>query len=159
MPETSAYPQIILFDGVCNLCNSVVQWVIERDAEKRFVFASLQSDTARRRLERVLSSEEIHALPDSVVLIDSDGVHVRSAAAMRIARGLGAPYALLGLGVALPRPVRDAIYNLVARKRYRWFGRRDTCMTPSPDVAERFLDAEEPRPVTDETESPAGRDR
>jgi hypothetical protein len=58
----------------------------------------------------------------------------------------------------LPRPLRDAIYNLVARKRYRWFGRRDTCMTPTPDVAGRFLDAEEPRPLADEAESPEGRE-
>jgi predicted DCC family thiol-disulfide oxidoreductase YuxK len=134
---------IILFDGVCNLCNSAVQWVIERDTDRRFHFASLQSDAARQELERVLSRDEIEALPDSIVLLDSDGVHTRSAAALRIARGLGRRFAWLGLGFVLPRPIRDAIYDLIARKRYGWFGRRDSCMTPTPDLAARFLDAEQ----------------
>ncbi len=137
---------IILFDGVCNLCNSAVQWVIERDKEERFYFASLQSDAARRELEELMGAEEIDALPDSIVLLDSEGAHTRSAAALRIARGLGSPYSLLRLGVVLPRPIRDALYDLIARHRYRWFGRRDTCMTPTPDLAARFLDADEPQP-------------
>ncbi len=137
---------VILFDGVCNLCNSAVQWVIERDREGRFDFASLQSDAARRELVKVMTTEEIDELPDSMVLIDSGGVHVRSAAALRILRELDSWFLLLRLGVVLPRPIRDAIYNLIARNRYRWFGRRDTCMTPTPDIAARFLDADEPRP-------------
>jgi predicted DCC family thiol-disulfide oxidoreductase YuxK len=140
---------VILFDGVCNLCNSSVQWVIERDKEARFAFATLQSDAARRELAKVLSKNEIDALPDSIVLLDSDGVHVRSAAALRIARGLGPRFALLRLGIVLPRPIRDAVYNLIARNRYRWFGRRDTCMTPTAELAARFLDAHEPRLPTD----------
>ena len=144
---------VILFDGVCNLCNSTVQWVIKRDKEGRFDFATLQSDAARRGLRRVMDEKEIDALPDSIVLLDSDGVHVRSAATLRIMRGLGPRYALLRLGIVLPRPIRDAVYNLIARNRYRWFGRRDTCMTPTPDLAARFLDADEPRPLTDDEDS------
>ncbi len=144
-----AHPRpVILFDGVCNLCNSVVQWVIERDKEGRFDFASLQSDVARRELRKVMDGKEIDALPDSIVLLDSNGVHLRSAAALRILRGLGSWFLLLRLGVVLPRPIRDAIYNWVARNRYRWFGRRDTCMIPTPDIAARFLDADEPRRPT-----------
>ena len=134
-------PPLILFDGVCNLCNSSVQWVIERDKEERFRFATLQSAAARRELAKVIGPKEIEELPDSIVLLDSDGLYVRSAAALRIARALGFPYAVLGLGIVLPRPIRDAIYDWVARNRYRWFGRRDTCMTPTPDLAARFLDA------------------
>ncbi len=140
---------VILFDGVCNLCNSTVRWVIERDKEGRFDFASLQSDVARRELGKVMDTKEIDALPDSIVLLDSDGVHVRSAAALRILRGLGSWFLLLRLGVVLPGPIRDAIYDMVARNRYRWFGRRDTCMIPTPDVAARFLDADEPRAPTE----------
>ena len=140
---------VILFDGVCNLCNSTVQWVIERDKEGRFDFASLQSDVARRELGKVMDTKEIEALPDSIVLLDSDGVHVRSAAALRILRGLGSWFLLLRLGVVLPGPIRDAIYDMVARNRYRWFGRRDTCMIPTPDIAARFLDADEPRAPTE----------
>jgi predicted DCC family thiol-disulfide oxidoreductase YuxK len=134
---------IILFDGVCNLCNSAIQWVIERDTRRRFRFAFLQSDAARQELERVLSRDDIEALPDSIVLLDADGVHTRSAAALRIARGLGRPFAWLRLGFVLPCPIRDAIYDLIARERYRWFGRRDSCMTPTPDLAARFLEAEQ----------------
>ena len=136
---------LILFDGVCNLCNSAVRWVIERDKEGRFDFASLQSDAARRELVKVMDANEIDALPDSIVLLDAHGVHIRSAAALRIVRGLGYPFELLRLGIVLPRPIRDLIYDLIARNRYRWFGRRDTCMTPTPDIAARFLDADEPR--------------
>ena len=139
---------VILFDGVCNLCNSTVQWVIERDKEGRFDFATLQSDAARRELGKVMGEKAINALPDSIVLLDSDGVHIRSAAALRIVRRLGSRFTLLRLGILLPRPIRDAVYNLIARNRYRWFGRRDTCMTPTPDLAARFLDADEPRPPT-----------
>jgi len=140
---------VILFDGVCNLCNSTVRWVIERDKEGRFDFASLQSDVARRELRKFMDTKEIDALPDSIVLLDSDGVHVRSAAALRILRGLGSWFLLLRLGVVLPGPIRDAIYDMVARNRYRWFGRRDTCMIPTPDIAARFLDADEPRAPTE----------
>ncbi len=118
--------------------------MIERDKEGRFDFASLQSHAARRELESVMSPEEIAALPDSIVLVDSDGIHTRSAAVLRIVRALGSPFALLGLAVVVPRPIRDAVYDWIARNRYRWFGRRDTCMTPTPDLAARFLDADEP---------------
>lgn len=145
---------VILFDGVCNLCNSSVQWVIERDKEGRFDFATLQSDAARRELAKVMSEKEIDALPDSIVLLDSDGVHIRSAAALRIARGLGPRFALLRLGIVVPRPIRDAIYKLIARNRYRWFGRRDTCMTPTPELAARFLDPDEPQPPGDADSRP-----
>jgi predicted DCC family thiol-disulfide oxidoreductase YuxK len=147
-PEATHQRPVILFDGVCNLCNSAVQWVIERDKDRRFDFASLQSDAARRELGKILGGDEIDALPDSIVLIDSDGVHTRSSSALRIARALGSPFTLFRLGMVLPRPIRDAIYDLIARNRYRWFGRRESCMTPTPDVAARFLDAAEPDPST-----------
>ena len=93
-------------------------------------------------LENALSTAEIEALPDSIVLVDAKGVHTRSTAAMRIARGVGFPYAMLGLGVVLPRPVRDALYGFVARNRYRWFGRQDLCMVPTPELASRFIDSD-----------------
>ena len=97
-PVHMAHPRpLILFDGVCNLCNSTVQWVIERDDEGRFHFATLQSDAARRELQETIGKDEIDTIPDSIVLLDSDGVHTRSAAALRIARALGFPFALLGL--------------------------------------------------------------
>ena len=84
--------------------------------------------------------------PDSVVLIDGDGVHVRSDAALRIARRLGPPYSLLAVGRFVPRFVRDLGYRVIARYRYRWFGRSETCAVPDPELASRFLDADEASP-------------
>ena len=105
---------IILFDGVCNLCNAAVQWVIERDTQGRFLFASLQSEAARRELRSADEGVTIEALPDSIVLLDAGRIYIRSAAAIRIARQMGFPYALLGVFMAVPRPIRDAVYRLVA---------------------------------------------
>ena len=147
---------LLLFDGVCNLCNAVVQWVLARDLKEQFRFASLQSEVARRALTRAGSGTTIDPLPDSIVLIDEDGIHTRSSAALRVARRLGFPYSLAAAAVLLPRPVRDAIYSLIARNRYRWFGRRDTCMTPSTELAARFLDADDPRPPVPQHEPSSG---
>ena len=143
--RSDAHP-LILFDGVCNLCNATVRSIIERDGAGRFRFAPLQSQSAVGELGSVIGSAQGDPLPDSIVLVDSSGVHTRSSAAIRIARGLGFPYSLLGLATVVPRPLRDAVYSMIARNRYRWFGRRDTCMVPTPEVADRFLDPEEDRP-------------
>ena len=147
---------LILFDGVCNLCNATVQWVIERDVEGLFRFASLQSEAARQELNKADQAVDIGQLPDSIVLVDRAGIHTHSAAIMGIARRLGFPHSILGLGRVVPRPLRDAIYRFIARHRYRWFGRRDTCMTATPDLAARFLDVDEPRPRVPVTEEPLG---
>jgi predicted DCC family thiol-disulfide oxidoreductase YuxK/uncharacterized membrane protein YphA (DoxX/SURF4 family) len=130
---------VVLFDGVCNLCHAAVAWILEHDREGVFRFASLQSAAARD----VLASSGAGDLPDSVVLVDEAGVHTRSDAAIRIARRLGFPWSLLVLAKPLPGFLRNAIYAWIARNRYRWFGRRDTCGVPSPELASRFLDAAE----------------
>lgn len=136
---------LVLFDGVCNLCSAAVQWLIARDPDARLRYASLQSGAARAALEKV-GAPGPGSLPDSIVFIDDEGVHVRSAAAIRIASKLGLPYSLLRGALLVPRPIRDALYRFVARNRYRWFGRREVCMRPSPDLASRFLDADEVTP-------------
>lgn len=128
---------VILFDGVCNLCNGAVTWVIERDKRAYFRFASLQSGAARSALSDAGAPA---IMPDSIVLLDADGVHVRSDAALRIAARLGMPWSLLSLARIVPRVLRDAVYDFIARNRYRWFGRRDVCMLPTAGVADRFLD-------------------
>lgn len=115
---------VVLFDGVCNLCNSAVRWLVEHDPEGRLSFASLQSSAARRVLDAA-GVDEASELPDSMVLVDRKGVHVRSTAALRIAGLLGFPYSLGRIAILVPRPLRDAVYRLIARNRYRWFGRRD----------------------------------
>ncbi len=131
---------VILFDGVCNLCNAAVQWVIERDRRARFRFGALQSEAGRAALRASVAAAD---LPDSIVLLDADGAHVRSDAAIRIARGLGFPWSLAAAAAVVPRPLRDAVYSWVARNRYRWFGRRESCMVPTPELASRFVDAGE----------------
>lgn len=134
----SAPAATILFDGVCNLCNGFVQFVIRHDAAGRYRFASLQSAAGQALLRAhgvPLASE-----PDSVVLVENGRAYTHSAAALGILRGLGSP--LSGLAIVLlafPRFLRDAVYRLVARYRYRWFGRQDACWLPTPELAARFL--------------------
>lgn len=140
---------MVLFDGVCNLCNAAVQWLIERDGEGRLRYASLQSEAARRLLSEHLSPEQIRALPDAMILVDRAGVHTGSTAALRITGVLGWPWRAASAFLAVPPVLRDAVYRFVARNRYRWFGTRDSCMIPTPDVAARFLDADEPRTPVD----------
>jgi predicted DCC family thiol-disulfide oxidoreductase YuxK len=134
---------IVLFDGVCNLCNASVRWIIERDAPAQFRFASLQSRAAQEALSAAFGNDGAGERPDSIVLIDADGVHVRSEAALRIARRLGFPYSLLGAARLIPRPVRDLVYRVIARYRYQWFGRLEACAVPDAELAARFLDAGE----------------
>jgi predicted DCC family thiol-disulfide oxidoreductase YuxK len=148
---------VVLFDGVCNLCNAAVQWLIERDPTGRFRYASLQSAVAHGLLTAHLSEEAIEALPDAIVLIDDAGVHTSSTAALRIAGKLGLPWKALAAFLVVPRFARDAVYRFIARHRYRWFGHREACMVPTPELAERFLDADEPRgPI--EARDPVERD-
>ena len=139
---------VILFDGVCNLCSAAVLWVIAHDGGGVFRFASLQSRTGQAAIESAQTAHDsvpaAPQRPDSIVLIDSDGVHFRSGAALRIARRLGFPWSLAAAGVLVPRPVRDGFYDWVARHRYRWFGKQNACMAPAPELRARFLDADEP---------------
>ena len=127
---------LILFDGVCNLCNGFVQFVIARDRRARFQFGALQSASARRILE--LNARD--PLPDAIVLVEDGKVYTQSTAALRIARRLDFPWPLAFALLAIPRAVRDSIYALVARHRYSWFGRRDHCMLPTPALRSRFID-------------------
>jgi predicted DCC family thiol-disulfide oxidoreductase YuxK len=128
----------ILFDGVCNLCSGSVQFLIERDPGAKFQFAALQSDAAGRLLASAgRSSPEP---PETFVLFEDGRVFTRSTAALRITRHLPFPWPLAWGFMLIPRPVRDAIYDWVARHRYRWFGRREQCMVPTPERRQRFID-------------------
>ena len=134
----SPRPQaVVVFDGVCNLCNYAVMFIIRRDVNGRYRFASLQSEAGQSLLRQYgLPSEHF----DSVVLIEGNRCYTQSTAALRIARGLGGLWPMLYLLIALPRPWRNALYNWVARNRYRWFGQPDQCLMPAPELRERFLD-------------------
>jgi len=144
---------VILFDGVCNLCTGAVQFVLERDPEGRFDFASLQSAAARRLLDE---SGAASPLPDSIVLLDDAGVHTRSDAALRISAHLRAPWPLLRGFRFVPKPLRDGVYDFIARRRHLWFGTRESCLVPTPERATRFLDAGEPAPMVGATNTIPG---
>ncbi len=138
MREIPANKKLVLFDGVCNLCDNAVQFIIKHDKKDRFRFASLQSDLGKRLLEeRGLDPDTI----DSVVLIDPGVAYYRkSSAALEIARELSGGYSLLKNFLALPEGFRDLIYDLVANNRYKWFGKKEECMIPTPDLKQKFLD-------------------
>ena len=127
---------VLLFDGVCNLCNASIQFVIERDPEAQFRFAPLQSDAAQELLAAV--GYEDPTL-DSVVLVEDGEFYDRSDAAIRTARHLGLPYSLARPFGLVPARLRDVFYKFVAEHRYSWFGKREQCMMPTPDIEERFL--------------------
>jgi predicted DCC family thiol-disulfide oxidoreductase YuxK len=124
---------IILFDGVCNLCTASVRFVIARDSRRRFRFASLQSAAA----ERLLGERD---QLESMVLVADGKSYRKSTAALLIAKRLDGAWPLLAAFLVIPRPLRDAVYDFIGRRRYRMFGKRDVCWVPRPDLAERFLD-------------------
>ena len=131
----SARP-VLLFDGECNLCNYWVDLVIARDPDGSVKLAPLQSRAADQLLQK---SDCRSGDRDSVIFLDQYGCYERSDAVLRLAGYLNGPMRLLRAGVLVPRFFRDRLYDFVARKRYRWFGRRSQCRLPDPAVKERFL--------------------
>lgn len=130
-------PDIILFDGVCNLCSGAAQFVLKRDREKSFQFASLQSPFGQNQLTRFnLSTNEFH----SILLIRGDQFFQRSDAALEISRKLGYAWPLLyGLKI-IPHFIRDGIYNWISNNRYRMFGKKIECWIPNADLKDRFIE-------------------
>ncbi len=127
---------IILFDGVCNFCNDSVNFVIKNDKRNYFKFTPLQSEIGGKLLdEHKINREET----DSVVVVENEKAYTHSTAALRIAKGLGGIWSLAYAFIIVPRFIRDAAYNLIARNRYKWFGKKDACMLPTPEIREKFL--------------------
>lgn len=137
MRRVSESHPLVLFDGVCHLCDGAVQFIIRRDPRRRFRYASLQSDVGREILEK----HQVPASLDTMVLIEGGRAYVRSDAALRIARGLRFPWPVVGLFVLIPRFLRDGVYDWVARHRYRWFGKSEQCRLPQPGERELFLES------------------
>ncbi|WP_018933318.1 thiol-disulfide oxidoreductase DCC family protein [Gracilibacillus lacisalsi] len=129
--------RIILFDGVCNFCSSSVQFIIKRDPTLKFQFASLQSEKGQHLLTKHRASQDM----DSIVLLENDRVYTKSTAALRIAKELKGVYQLFAIFLIIPKPVRDIFYTILAKNRYRWFGKKDQCMIPKPEDKQRFLDS------------------
>jgi len=127
---------VLLFDGVCNLCNASVQWILNHDHRGRFRFAALQSATGQTFLRQFGLDQEKF---ESVVLVQGDRIFTHSDAPLEIVRHLGGAWSLLYGFKIIPRFLRDALYNWIARNRYRWFGRQEACMLPRPEWKARFL--------------------
>ena len=135
LPQT--HGQIILFDGVCNLCNGFVRFVIRRDDRNVFRFGSLQSDGAKKLL-KPFGSEHLELT--SIVLLDGGNISTGSDAVLKIARELRGMWSLLYAFIIVPKIIRDSVYRLVARYRYRVFGKRDSCMIPTPELRNKFIE-------------------
>lgn len=127
---------VLLFDGVCNLCNSSVQWVLLHDPKGIFRFTALQSETGQALLRKWGRPTDDF---DSVVLVDGDRLLLHSDVPLEIVRRLGGWWQILYVFKLIPRPLRDAVYHWVARNRYRWFGRKEACMLPRPEWKGRFV--------------------
>ena len=127
---------MLLFEGVCNLCNASVQWILKRDRKGVFKFAALQSDTGQMLLRQFGFSEKNF---DTVVLVTDGRIFTRSDAALEIVQRIGGVWSLLAVFKIIPRSIRDTIYDWVARNRYRWFGKKEECMLPRPEWRERFV--------------------
>jgi predicted DCC family thiol-disulfide oxidoreductase YuxK len=129
--------KIVLFDGVCNLCSGSVQFILKRDRKNQFLFASLQGNYGQRILES-------HHLPkdnfNSFLLVEGDKLYTRSSGALRMLKHLGGGWGLLYAFIIVPKFLRDAVYNFIAKNRYKWFGKKETCWLPKPEWKERFLD-------------------
>ncbi len=132
-----ASPSIVLFDGVCNLCNGFVNFIIDRDPNQHFSFGSLQSQKARVLLQ---DHPAVLSELNTVVLLEGSKLYTRSTAALRIARKLNGGWPLLYSLIIIPRPLRDIVYEFIARKRYAWFGRREACRIPTPELRSRFIE-------------------
>ncbi len=127
---------ILLFDGVCNLCNSSVQFIIKRDQTQKFKFASLQSEIGQSLLKKFnLPQDDFN----SFVLLGENCYFTKSKAVLKVLRELGGLWKLLYVFIILPRPIRDFCYTAIANSRYKIFGKRDSCMVPTPDILQRFL--------------------
>jgi len=127
---------IILFDGICNLCNGAVQFVIKHDKKNQFLFASLQSDEGKKILSEFnFSCNEMN----SFILMENGTIYIRSTAALRVAKKLDGLWRLLYGFMIVPKFIRDCVYNFIAKNRYKWFGKKDECMIPTQELKAKFL--------------------
>jgi len=128
--------KIILFDGVCNLCNTSVTYVIMRDKKDIFRFAALQEEPGKS----LLAQHNINmSQTDSIILVDGAKAYTKSTAALKIARHLGGLYPLLYGFMLVPKFIRNWVYDYVAKNRYKWYGKKDSCMIPTPELRRKFL--------------------
>jgi predicted DCC family thiol-disulfide oxidoreductase YuxK len=132
MPERNP---IILFDGVCNFCNGVVTFIIKHDKTMVFRFAALQSAAGQALIEKF----HLPSSFDTFILIQNGKAYTKSTAALHLYNQLSWLWKWTQLFWVIPRPIRDSAYNIIARNRYRWFGKREECMVPTPELRSRFI--------------------
>lgn len=133
---TDAAEAIVFFDGVCNLCNGAVQFILKREKNPQLKFAALQGETFRARAQHLLA-----AIPDSIIFLEAGILYTESDAVLRISRHLRQPWRAMGfMGYAIPRFLRNPLYRFIARNRYRWFGKKEACYVPTPALRARFLE-------------------
>lgn len=135
MITTEPY-KIILFDGVCNLCNGAVNFLIRHDKKNKFKFAALQDEVGKKL---VLQYGIDTKTTDSIVLLDQNKAYTKSTAALRISKYLSGAYPLLYMLIIVPAFFRNRVYDWVAKNRYRWFGKKESCMVPTPELKEKFI--------------------
>jgi predicted DCC family thiol-disulfide oxidoreductase YuxK len=133
--EKQIQKPIVFFDDVCGMCNTFVNLLLRIDKKQIFLFAPLQGDTARELLPPLAEDPRDW----SMVYVDEAGVHDQSDASLQVYRRLGGPWRLLGLLRLIPRWIRNPAYRVLARNRYRWFGKKDSCRIPTPEERARFL--------------------
>jgi predicted DCC family thiol-disulfide oxidoreductase YuxK len=142
MIEKEISHPVLLYDGICGFCNKTVQHILKKDKRRTMLFAALQSEYGKSILTR---HPELNGV-DSLVFVEPldfaylEQVFVRSDAALRVASYLGGPWKIALVAYVIPRPIRDYLYDQFAKRRYRWFGKQDTCLLPPPEVRSRFLD-------------------
>ena len=127
---------IVLFDGVCNLCTGVVKFAIQRDKKGVLHFASLQSEVAKELMRQYHIDE---SQLNTFIFIENDKAYQRSTAGLKLVRHFRGLWPLLYAFTIVPRPIRDAVYKLISNNRYRWFGKEESCMIPTPEIRARFL--------------------
>ncbi len=130
--------KLIIFDGVCNLCIASVQYVIKHDKKNSFLFTALQSNTGLALIKKhTIDTTKIDSL---LLYSETDGISSKSTAALKIAYNLGFPNSLMAVFFIIPRFIRDWVYDYIAKNRYQWFGKKQTCMVPTPELMRKFLE-------------------
>ena len=137
MPEAATDTKaIILFDGVCNFCNASANFTAKHDSKNYFLFAPLQSE---KGIELLVKFNIDETKTDSFVLIENNNAYIKSSAALRVARHLNGLYSLPYIFIIIPPFIRDAVYDFISRHRYKWFGKRETCMIPTEEMKRKFI--------------------
>lgn len=137
MIDIPKHKQLILFDGVCNLCNNTVQYIIKHDKKDIFMFAPLQGEAGKKIIDNYNVDT---SKTDSIILYNKkNGVLYKSTAALKIASKLTFPIQLLSVFLVVPPFIRNWVYDLIAKNRYRWFGKKDACMMPTDDLKSKFI--------------------